>query len=266
MLGIASRTAARRCRGPTEPNQPTSACRALDDGRIDRPMVRRRQRRSRWPLGRRRAALTRRRRLVFSKRSPASGTCSPSTTTAPTRGGSPRSPSPMRCRHGLLTERAGLRPRRTVAQRSIRDRSRRDAVSNSSPISTAGSRSPPGHPMATTSRSSGVTTTSNGWGHPGELWVIDRDGSDLRTAAAATTTAIPAWSPDGRFIVVRQPRRRRPHRAARPQDRDGFRPRRGFLPPLVTRRNPYRLRSSRRRRRQRHLHHVSRRRRPNATH
>ncbi|MEX0826089.1 MAG: serine hydrolase [Acidimicrobiia bacterium] len=39
-----------------------------------------------------------------------------------------------------------------------------------------------------------------GWGHPGELWVIDRDGSNLRQLREAPTTN-PIWSPDGRQIV-----------------------------------------------------------------
>jgi CubicO group peptidase (beta-lactamase class C family) len=40
----------------------------------------------------------------------------------------------------------------------------------------------------------------NGWGHPGELWVIDRDGSNLTRLREANTTN-PIWSPDGRRIV-----------------------------------------------------------------
>lgn len=40
----------------------------------------------------------------------------------------------------------------------------------------------------------------NGWGHPGELWVIDRDGSNLQQLRQ-TDTADPMWSPDGRYIA-----------------------------------------------------------------
>jgi Tol biopolymer transport system component/CubicO group peptidase (beta-lactamase class C family) len=43
-------------------------------------------------------------------------------------------------------------------------------------------------------------TDVNGWGHPGELWVIDSDGTDLSLLRADPTTN-PAWSPDGRSIV-----------------------------------------------------------------
>jgi CubicO group peptidase (beta-lactamase class C family) len=44
------------------------------------------------------------------------------------------------------------------------------------------------------------TTDVNGWGHPGELWVIDRDGSGLEPLRPEAT-ANPAWSPDGRLIA-----------------------------------------------------------------
>lgn len=40
----------------------------------------------------------------------------------------------------------------------------------------------------------------NGWGHIGELWVVDRDGSDLQRLRKEDTSN-PAWSPDGRHIV-----------------------------------------------------------------
>jgi dipeptidyl aminopeptidase/acylaminoacyl peptidase len=40
----------------------------------------------------------------------------------------------------------------------------------------------------------------SGWGHPGELWVVDRDGSNLRRLRREATTN-PVWSPDGRQIV-----------------------------------------------------------------
>jgi CubicO group peptidase (beta-lactamase class C family) len=43
-------------------------------------------------------------------------------------------------------------------------------------------------------------TDVDGWGHPGELWVIDSDGTDLSLLRADPTTN-PAWSPDGRSIV-----------------------------------------------------------------
>jgi Tol biopolymer transport system component/CubicO group peptidase (beta-lactamase class C family) len=38
------------------------------------------------------------------------------------------------------------------------------------------------------------------WGHPGELWVIDRDGSNLRQLREESTTN-PVWSPDGHQIL-----------------------------------------------------------------
>ena len=41
----------------------------------------------------------------------------------------------------------------------------------------------------------------NGWGHPGELWVIDRDGSNLQQLRQEDTTH-PVWSPNGRQIVT----------------------------------------------------------------
>lgn len=44
------------------------------------------------------------------------------------------------------------------------------------------------------------TTEVNGWGHPGELWVIERDGSGLELLRPEAT-ANPAWSPDGRIIA-----------------------------------------------------------------
>jgi CubicO group peptidase (beta-lactamase class C family) len=40
----------------------------------------------------------------------------------------------------------------------------------------------------------------SGWGQPGELWVIDRDGSNLRQLRQQDTTN-PEWSPDGRHIL-----------------------------------------------------------------
>jgi TolB protein len=40
----------------------------------------------------------------------------------------------------------------------------------------------------------------NGWGHTGELWVVDRDGSDLQQLRKEDTSN-PAWSTDGRHIV-----------------------------------------------------------------
>jgi CubicO group peptidase (beta-lactamase class C family) len=44
------------------------------------------------------------------------------------------------------------------------------------------------------------TTSVNGWGNPGQLWVIDRDGTHP-SILRAEPTSNPAWSPDGTHIA-----------------------------------------------------------------
>jgi len=109
------------------------------------------------------------------------------------------------------------------------------------------------------------TTDVHGWGSPGELWVINHDRTDL-SRLRAEPTSNPAWSPDGAQIAFDS------------IDGDGhirlldattgavtdLGP--GRVPPVVTRRNPPRVRCGRRQRWRRPLHDCRRRDRPCSAH